>query len=140
MERILINLNKVIRVIFIILAFLFLGLGVIGVVLPILPTTPFLLLASFFFARGSDRFHRWFMKTGIYKRYIKDFIETRSMTIRNKVKTLMLSTTLLLVGFILVPHLHARIFIMVVMVVKYWYFIFRIKNKSTVVNPDESLQ
>lgn len=133
-------MRKIYKIMSLILAFLFLGLGVIGVVLPILPTTPFLLLASFFFAKGSDRFHRWFMNTGLYKKYIKDFVETRSMTIGTKVKTLLFSTTLLVIAFLIVPIIHARIFIIVVMLVKYWYFIFRIKVKSPEVIPDKSLQ
>lgn len=133
-------MRKVYKIMSLILAFLFLGLGVIGVVLPILPTTPFLLLASFFFAKGSVRFHRWFMNTGLYKKYIKDFVETRSMTMRAKVKTLLFSTSLLVFAFIIVPIIHARIFILVVILVKYWYFIFRIKVKSPEVVPDKSPQ
>lgn len=132
--------HRLVKIIFLTLAFLFLGLGAIGVVLPILPTTPFLLLASLFFAKGSDRFHQWFMKTGLYKKYLQDFIETRSMTRKTKIRILITSTSLLLLAFFMVPYVHAKIFIAIVMIVKYWYFIFRIKVKPPEVTHDKSHQ
>ena len=55
------------KIIYVILGFVSMGLGIAGSFLPGLPTVPFLLLASFFFARGSERFHRWFTQTKIYK-------------------------------------------------------------------------
>ena len=131
-------MNKIYKVMCIALGLIFLSLGVIGVVLPILPTTPFLLLASFFFARGSEKFHKWFMGTSIYKRYIKDFIETRSMTRKNKIKTLTLSTSMLILAIYLVPNIYARIFIGIVMVINYCYFFFRIKERPVEAAPDMS--
>ena len=60
-------------------------LGAIGVILPILPTTPFLLLASFCFARGSDRFNNWFISTNLYKKHLESFVRERSMTLKDKI-------------------------------------------------------
>lgn len=54
----------------VLLGFICVGIGCVGIVLPILPTTPFLLLALVLFARGSRRFHQWFMATGLYKNYL----------------------------------------------------------------------
>lgn len=59
------NFN-IIKIVYLFLAFFFLALGIVGIALPVLPTTPFLLLASYFFTKGSDRFNRWFMSTNIY--------------------------------------------------------------------------
>ena len=59
-------------------------LGAIGVALPILPTTPFLLLASYCFARGSERFNNWFINTKLYKNHLESFVNERAMTLKQK--------------------------------------------------------
>ena len=83
------------KIIYVILGFVSMGLGIAGSFLPGLPTVPFLLLASFFFARGSERFHRWFTQTKIYKNYLEDFEKNRSMTLKAKIGLLCLSSTMI---------------------------------------------
>ena len=67
------------RFLWLIAAFLSLALGAVGVVLPVLPTTPFLLVASFCFAKGSERFHRWFMGTRLYQNHLDSFVKERAV-------------------------------------------------------------
>jgi uncharacterized protein len=65
------------------------GLGVLGIVLPILPTTPFLLLAAWCYARSSDRFHHWLMNHRLWGKYLRDY--TSGLGIPAKVKMSALS-------------------------------------------------
>ena len=58
------------RYIYLMIGMISFGLGFIGIVLPILPTTPFLLLAGFCFARSSKRVHNWFVSTKAYQRHL----------------------------------------------------------------------
>ena len=67
-------MNKVRKIIYVIVGFISLLLGIMGTVLPILPTVPFLLLTSYCFARGSNKFEAWFKSSKIYKKYLEDFI------------------------------------------------------------------
>ena len=60
------------------------GLGIVGIFLPALPTVPFLLLASFCFSKGSKRFHDWFIQTKLYKNHLENFEKNKSMTLKNK--------------------------------------------------------
>jgi uncharacterized membrane protein YbaN (DUF454 family) len=63
------------------------GLAVAGALLPLLPATPFLLLASACFVRGSDRLHAWLMNHRVFGAYIRNFREHRAMPMRAKVVT-----------------------------------------------------
>ena len=95
-------------------------------VLPILPTTPFLLLASYCFVKGSDRFDRWFKSTKIYKKHFESFVNSRAMTMKQKVIILLFADTMLLFPLIMVDVLPMRIFLICLMIFKLYYFIFRI--------------
>src|SRR6056297_4135384 len=66
------------------------GLGALGILLPGLPTTPFLLLAAFCFARSSEHFHGWLLNHRWFGSYLRDFEEGRGMTRRGKATTLLI--------------------------------------------------
>ncbi|WP_431087419.1 YbaN family protein [Paenibacillus sp. 8b26] len=112
--------------IYVTLGFLFLALGVIGVVVPLLPTTPFLLLAAFFFMRGSERIHQWFSNTSLYEKHLESFVQTRSLKLSTKITALGLASAMLITGFVLSPQVWAKAVIVLVILFKYYYFIFRI--------------
>ncbi len=63
---------------------LFTGLGMLGVPLPLLPTVPFLLLATFCFARSSPRLHNWLITHPTYGRSIRDWNEHGAISLRAK--------------------------------------------------------
>ncbi|MDR1592135.1 MAG: YbaN family protein [Prevotellaceae bacterium] len=63
-------------------------LGVIGIFLPIWPTVPFLLLASFIFYRCSPKAHRWLINHKVLGPYIRDFLATRTIPLRIKIISL----------------------------------------------------
>mgnify|MGYP000417674301 CR=1 FL=1 len=117
------------KLLWLILAFLSLGIGAIGVILPILPTTPFLLVASFCFAKGSKRFHDWFMNTGLYKKHLDSFIKNRAMTLKTKLFILLPVSAMLTLAFFMMHNIQGRVVIGLFVIFKYYYFFFRIATK-----------
>jgi len=110
--------------------FICLGLGTIGIFVPVLPTTPFYLLATLCFAKGSERFHRWFTGTNLYKKHLESFAKNRSMTLKTKLAILIPVSIMLIMAAIMVDILAMRVVIAVLLLVKCWYFFFKINTNS----------
>ena len=66
------------------------AIGVLGIFVPILPTTPFLLLAAACYMRSSERFYRWLINNRLLGTYIRNYTEGRGMPLRTKFFTVLL--------------------------------------------------
>lgn len=71
--------NVTVRWTFLIMGWIFFGLGIIGAVLPVMPTAPFILLAAACFARGSKRFHFWLVNHEFFGKYVRDWEARRAV-------------------------------------------------------------
>jgi len=76
---------RFIRSLFVVAGTICVGLGAIGMVLPILPTTPFLLLAAACYIRGSERMHQWLLNNRWFGSYIKNYHEGKGISARGKI-------------------------------------------------------
>ena len=79
---------RIIRALWLISGFICIGLGTIGIVLPILPTTPFLLAAAACFCKSSTRMYGWLLNNKWFGEYIRNYREGRGLTIKTKITVL----------------------------------------------------
>lgn len=120
-------MEKILNTICVGLGFVFAGLGVLSVALPVLPTTPFLLAAAFFFAKGSERFYKWFVSTNLYKRYIEQAVKNKTMDKDAKRNMLLTLGIIFTIGFVFSPTF-AKVIIAIVAAIHFYYFLFRVKT------------
>lgn len=78
------RLNRSIQYIYIGCGWFFVGLGLIGIFLPILPTTPFILVAAFFFAKSSPRWHHWLRTSNLFGKIVRDWEKNHSVAFKTK--------------------------------------------------------
>ena len=103
------------RYVSLLLGWLFLLLGIAGIPLPLLPTTPFLLLSAFFFSRSSPRLHRWLRAHRLFGAIIRDWEEHKRISLRAKISAT-LAIVLLFSASLVFGKLHVAINIMLVLV------------------------
>lgn len=118
------------KIFYIIIGILSLALGSLGILLPVLPTTPFLLLAAFCFTKSSKRLHNWLTHTELYKKHLDSFVQNRSMTMKTKLSILIPASIMLIIAMLLIDNTTMRFVILGLIAFKYFYFFFCIKTIS----------
>lgn len=90
--------NVVVRYIFLTIGAISFCLGTAGIVLPVLPTVPFYMLTLFCLARGSERFHRMFLESGLYQKTVGAYERDKALTLRTKLSILTSVTAIMMIG------------------------------------------
>ncbi len=105
------------------------ALGAVGAVLPLLPSFPFLLLAAFCFAKSSERLHKWFTETKLYKENLESYVQGKGMTRKTKIRIMVTVTLLMMIGFIMMSQVPVgRIILGCVWVFHIIYFVFGVRT------------
>jgi hypothetical protein len=113
---------------FLVLGFVCVALGAIGVFLPVLPTTPFLLLAAALFLRSSDRFYRWLTEHKVFGRFIRNYRRYKAIPLHSKI--VMLAFLWLMIGYSAIFAVHwwwLRLLLVLIAVGVSWH-IFSLKT------------
>ena len=109
--------NKVIRVLLMVAGTICIVFAAVGLVLPLLPTTPFLLLAAACYCRSSDRLYQWLINNKWFGEYIRNYREGRGVPLRTKVFAVtVMWVTISISALFLVPILVVQVLLLVVAV------------------------
>jgi len=80
--------NRLVRILLLIAGWFFISLAIVGVILPLVPTSPFLLVAAACFFRSSPRFYHWLMNNKFIGKYIRDYQEKKGIPLNVKILAL----------------------------------------------------
>ncbi len=87
-EKVIVHQNPLVRWLLFIGGFVLVGIGVLGMILPLLPTTIFFLLAAWCFARSSERFHNWLYHNRLIGKYLRNYRDKGGMPRGSKIFTI----------------------------------------------------
>lgn len=121
------------KILYVILGCIGVGLGAVGAVVPMLPAFPFLMLATFCFARSSEKLDRWFKGTKLYKDNLEDYVAGRGMTKKAKIRIMVTVTLLMSIGFTMMALKGVKVGCIVltgVWMFHILYFVFGVKTLS----------
>lgn len=127
------------KLLWVLLGSLSLGIGAVGAVLPFLPTFPFLMLTLFCFAKSSKRLHTWFLGTQLYKKNLESYVTSHSMTMKTKMRIMLTVSALMGFGFLMMSRVPvARAVLVIIWVFHIVYFLFGVKTLENVPGQEET--
>lgn len=116
--------NRLLRWLLIIVGLVSTGLGIIGIFVPLLPTTPFLLLAAACFARSSERFHSWLVNHNRLGPMIRGYLDGSGIPLRAKrIAIALVWLTLPPSALLLVPPVWAKTLLVLLAISITWYLL-----------------
>ena len=116
-------MNKLKKLIYLLVGLIAFILGAIGIFLPLLPTTPLFLLTSFCLLKSNDKLNEKFMQTKMYEKYVKSFVEKGGMTLKAKLCLTIPVSLLLLFMFITIDSPVMKTIVVIMWLAKVIVFI-----------------
>tara|TARA_B100000941_G_scaffold192792_1_gene139563 strand:+ start:3745 stop:4152 length:408 start_codon:yes stop_codon:yes gene_type:complete len=121
----------IIRILLIILGSIFVAIGAIGILVPGLPTTPFMILAAACYIRSSNKLYNWLIKNKLFGKHIKNIREGKGIPIKVKIFAQVMMTTFIFLAIIpfspiSVPNLFIKIIIFLAGLTSFWYVAYRV--------------
>ncbi|RCW66950.1 YbaN family protein [Saliterribacillus persicus] len=111
------------RILWIIGGSLSIGIGLIGIVVPILPTTPLIILGGFCYGKSSPRLHNWLLENKYFGKYLKDYHQGKGVPLRIKLFAVTIVWTSMLFTLLVIPLIAVKI-LMLLIATWVTYFIF----------------
>ena len=111
------------RMILLAMGWLCVGLGVAGSFVPVLPTTPFLLLAAYLFAGQSAKCEAWLVSSRLYKRYALPYKEQGGLTIKKKAEIMGTAFVMMAISGVLAANMHIRLFLFLLALIMLYVFV-----------------
>lgn len=121
------------KILLVLIGLIFLGIGVAGTILPVLPGGPFYLVAAFCFTKSSDRLDNWFKSTKVYDKYVEGFRQKRGMRRIEKIRINLIADFFIVLSIFIVDVLFVQIVLVVLGLYKHYYFIKKIET----IKPEE---
>jgi uncharacterized membrane protein YbaN (DUF454 family) len=119
-----INQNPLVRWAFIISGIILVGIGILGIFLPLLPTTIFFILAAWCFARSSERYHRWLHTNRFFGKYLSDYRSGRGMALSSKIFSIaFLWAGIIASAVLFADNLYVRILLIAIAVGVTWHLL-----------------
>jgi len=106
--------SKIVRIILIIAGSLFVGIGVIGIFVPLLPTTVFFILAAACFVRSSEKMYNWLLENKHFGHYIKSYMENRAMPKKAKVMSITMMWVTMGLSASFIPLNYVKLLLLVI--------------------------